>query len=122
MMQLFLKSFFFNDLSILQVIANKCTFCTFIYKPKNTVLQPWAQRYGSSNFSPNYVANVPTGESPCGDISFSTHGYSVSLWEPNYMQREASGLSTMADGSRDLFLMCHKCAIFLGPGTPGLEY
>lgn len=48
---------------------------------------------------------MPTGESPSGDISSSTHGYSVTLWEANYMHREASSLSVVADGSDDLFLM-----------------
>lgn len=71
----------------------------------NSVLQPQAQCFISSNFSSYNKANVPTGESPSRDISYSTHGYSVSLWEANYMQRGASALSTMTDGSRDLFLM-----------------
>lgn len=46
----------------------------------------------------------PTGEPPSGGISYSTHGYSISLWEANYMHKKASGLSPMADGSLDLFL------------------
>lgn len=48
---------------------------------------------------------MPTGESPGGDIIYSTHGYSVSLWEANCMQRKASSLSIVTDGSHDLFLM-----------------
>lgn len=48
---------------------------------------------------------MSTGGSPRRDIRYSTHGYSVSLWEASDMQREGSSLSTTADGSRDLFLM-----------------
>lgn len=36
------------------------------------------------------------------------------------MQREASSLSAMADGSHDLFLMRHTCANSL-EGPPGLK-
>lgn len=48
---------------------------------------------------------MPTGESPGGNISYSTHVYSIRLWVATYMQREASSFSAMADGSHDLFLM-----------------
>lgn len=48
---------------------------------------------------------MPTGTSPSGNIRYSTLVYSVSMWEANYMQGEASSLRAGADGSHDLFLM-----------------
>lgn len=61
---------------------------------------------------------VSASQSPCRNIGYSTQGYSVSLWEANYMQSEGSSFSTVADGNRDLLLMWHTCASFLG-GPPG---